>query len=399
MLRSHKLALISSFATLLLTAPGCGTTSLDDIFAEAGSAGAGAGGKGGEGGATGGGGSGGEGAGTTGTGTTSGTTDTGTTSGTTSTPSGVEDCTDGVDNDGDGATDCADSDCNAGFECLPGIPATWDGVYDIVSVGFNDGLPPCDDGSNGEVFYAEPAGPAECTACSCGDLMGAQCSPPAFSCWPGSTGCGGTEVNLTATMADGQCHKPGNLSQGFTPTLSCKLTEASQPSSPGTCAPSAVDFPNKDTWNKQVESCDLAIGGGCNGTQVCAPKSADGGPRCIRKAGDNACPAGAYSVKTVVYTDADDTRSCTSCTCGAGNATCSGESVTVYDSDQCGNQGNENPAVIDSATCDNVSSLLDFGSWSMKATLAQAKGSCPPGGGEPDGAVTPKGTVTYCCLP
>ena len=78
--------------------------------------------------------------------------------------------------------------------------------------------------------------------------------------------------------------------------------------------------------------------------------------------------------------------------------TCSGAGYSVYDLDSC-NNGGDPPAIINSQTCVDVTALLDLGSWSMKATGAQTRGSCPAGGGSPQGQVNPQGPVTFCCEP
>lgn len=412
MLRIDRLTLVSLTALLALSGAACGlSSSLDDIFADSGGTGAsgtGADGGGGSGGSAGG--SGGAGAAggsggavTTGsggdvtTGTGGSTTSTG---GSTMTGTGVEDCLDGADNDGDGDTDCADSECSPDFECVPPVPAGWQGHFHVSRTDHPTPPPACDGGSNPAVFFAGPAGPAECSACSCGALQGATCSAPQLSCWAGSTSCSGSATDWTPALADGQCHKPGNL-LGFSQTLSCSITAPSQVIDKGSCAPSGVDFPNKETWQNQVGACDLPEGGGCGGAQACVPKAA-GAPAealCISKAGDVDCPAGPYSQKAVTFTGGTDERSCSACTCGDGDSACNGGSYTVYDPDQCGNNGNENPATISSASCQNVSSLLDFGTWSMKGTLPQPQGACPPDGGSPQGQVQVDGPVTFCCQP
>lgn len=62
-------------------------------------------------------------------------------------PGASEDCTDGVDNDGDGFLDCADFDCNGQTGCQPEI---CDDNIDNDGDGFTDcndldcsGVPPC----------------------------------------------------------------------------------------------------------------------------------------------------------------------------------------------------------------------------------------------------------------
>jgi len=47
--------------------------------------------------------------------------------------------------------------------------------------------------------------------------------------------------------------------------------------------------------------------------------------------------------------------------------------------------------------CSNVSALLDFNSWSVKADPPMLTGGCAPKGGDPTGQVQPQGATTFCC--
>lgn len=306
------------------------------------------------------------------------------------------DCMDEVDNDFDGDVDCADIDCESGYECALGPPEGWKGPYKVSVVDYFEELPVCDDGAAPDVFFAEPAGPVECASCSCGPLEGASCEPPPFSCWPGSPTCTGTETDLTSVLADGQCHKPPNLGQ--VPSTSCRLIGDSSSAS-GMCAPFGGTPVKGDPWAKRVGVCQLSAGGGCSEAQTCVTKDAGAGKHCIRAFGDVACPSALSVQKTLVYADGDDTRSCTPCTCDVTSANCSGGSYTVHDTNNCSIGLGDPRLVIDSGSCLDVSMHLDGGSWSMTANLPQPQGACTPGGGQPEGQVTPRGPVTFCCPP
>lgn len=411
MFRLHHLSLGALASVLAISATACGLpSSLDDIFGEpsggAAQGGGGASSTGAAGGATGGASTGGASTGgastggaSTGGAATGGGGATGGAGGTTSsTATLAEDCLDGVDNDGDGDIDCADAECVPGFECVPVAPSGWMGPFLVTRTDYPAAPPACDGGDAPAVFYAGPAGPAECSACSCGDLAGASCSVPGLTCWAGSSSCNGTATDWTPTLADGQCKKPNNL-LGFNANLSCSVTSPSQVLEKGSCPPSSVDFPNKDTWANEVGACKLDVGAGCGNGQACVPKApaGDGNANCIQKTGDTVCPAGAYSQKGLVYTGGTDSRSCTDCACGDSATACNGGGYTFYDADQCGN-GGDPPAPI-GQNCQNVSPLLDFGSWSVKANLPAPSGACQPSGGEPQGQVNTDGPVTFCCHP
>src|SRR5262249_19072457 len=114
-------------------------------------------------------------AGTAGQGGTSTTTSVG--GGGTSTGQ-TEDCPDGVDNDGDGDADCADSDCKPDYQCVPSVPNGWEGYYQVSRTDYPTPPGACDGGAMPQVYFAGPAGPPQCDACTCGDLQGGSCSAP-----------------------------------------------------------------------------------------------------------------------------------------------------------------------------------------------------------------------------
>lgn len=55
---------------------------------------------------------------------------------------GVEDCANGDDDDGDGLTDCADPDCGAvGYACVAAPPSGWSGPVAIYEGPFAEAIP------------------------------------------------------------------------------------------------------------------------------------------------------------------------------------------------------------------------------------------------------------------
>jgi hypothetical protein len=309
--------------------------------------------------------------------------------------SGAEDCLDGADGDGDGLVDCADPDCQQGFECAAPVPEGWEGVYAVSR--FQDGqpVPSCAGGGEAETLFTGPAGPAECTACSCGPVEQATCGPPQILCWQGSTTCQGlTPVDWTQQLASGACGKPPLL--GGSLGLSCRLAGPPAVLEPGACAPSAVDFPNKATWDGQVAACAATAGGGCDGGGACVPKPAgDAQSVCIRQEGSQTCPAG-WTTALQAFTGGSDMRGCNACSCGDPGTSCAGGSYSFYDFDNC-MMGGDPPGMIASNTCTDVSTLMDGGTWSIQASLPAANGACAAQGGEPTGGVQTDGPMTFCC--
>jgi len=305
-----------------------------------------------------------------------------------------------VDNDGDGLVDCADPGCQAGFTCVDADPPGWKGHFYVTETALPAGAaPPCPTDLTPDTDFESPAGPAQCSACSCSAAQGASCAPPQISCSSNSFNCGGSPQDWTPALQDGACHKPTNL-LGNAIFLSCQLKSGTTLTSPGQCTPSTVDFPNKSPWQKRVDACGTdKAGGGCGGGKVCVPRGA-GTPNeslCVRHDGTMPCPSG-FTKTIQAYASASDDRACTDCTCGGANTTCSDGSYTFFDLDNCatGGAGTSNPVTI-GGNCTDVSALLDTGSWSARATLPKASGTCPAGGGVPTGSVQPSQPLTYCC--
>src|SRR5262249_33512993 len=100
-------------------------------------------------------------------------------SGMSSSSSGMtEDCLNGVDDDGNGLTDCADPACAAGYTCTPNPPQGWLGpvaLYNGPPANKPKGPPGHPDtahqGNTGIIND-----PAMCSACTCGN--------PTVTCTP-----------------------------------------------------------------------------------------------------------------------------------------------------------------------------------------------------------------------
>lgn len=302
-----------------------------------------------------------------------------------------EDCLDGLDNDLDGDIDCADADCTTGFVCTDEAPQGWTSVAIEQGMGAAPPAAPCVDGSLAEALFTGPAGPAECSACTCGALTGNTCNGPTLACFVGSNNCGSGQQDWTGNFANGNCAKPDI---GLTGSLSCRLTAGPMVGQSGACPPSVSDFANKDMWAGWLQSCGIKTGtGGCGTGKVCTPKPLDTQSLCVRQDGQHMCPNGWNTVDA--YVGGADDRSCAACSC-TSNATCTGGTYQVFDFNGCA-AGGDNPITVDNNTCRNVSAQLDSFSWSVQKNPPVAGGSCTAQGGEAMGSVQTKGPVTFCC--
>lgn len=311
-------------------------------------------------------------------------------------PPPPEDCTDGVDNDGDMQPDCADEDCKPDYECVDPVPTGFTQHVrmraDASGAGGAGGAgsgATCPDGSTPLTYLTGPAEAAECSACSC-SWKDAACSSPQVSCFVMAALCSGG-ADYTKKGSDLTC----DADPSFVGSLfSCRLTGDPDLLKAGTCSASTTQVVGP-AWGGTVDICPVPEGSkGCDAGQVCVPKSIDDfSSLCIENVGILDCPAGWTSESSVLgYEKGTDSRSCSSCMCDTGAVTCEGGYFIVYDGDNCSGSKIE----IKTTDCVDVTSFLDSGSGALRPVPATpTKGTCT--GGTPAGKVTPGGAHTICC--
>jgi hypothetical protein len=309
-----------------------------------------------------------------------------TTTASTSSGAGSEDCSNGVDDDGDGDIDCADSDCGAaGYTCAAAVPAGWVGPIVRSSAGVVPA--PCGGGFPDAIVKGGAsldAKPATCTACACAQSADEVCSLPKVTLWD-DVNCTGTSETHTP-MAVGSCASLDSVD-----TVSVKIVGATAVS--GTCAASGGAPSGAGAgWQQAATACGNAVTGkGCSDGGACRPSSPPGygAEACITHAGDVACPP-AYPAKALVYTTIDDTRTCTPCACGGAQGGCSPQ-TSLYTGFSC------NTAAITVANDGQCHTLAHLIADSMKAAPPVVGGTCPPSGGVPMGSTTAATPETICC--
>jgi len=237
----------------------------------------------------------------------------------------------------------------------------------------------CADGGFATPRYFLPATTASC-ACSCGPWSGASCDEPSVSCFA-SASCSGAVLGLA--FEPGNCLPIPNQYD----TLSCRLVGDAQVAAPGACTPSAADL-TPGTFDSQIDACPAAVALGCQDEHACVPNGA-----CVAFEGDVPCPPH-LPERALTHAGADDQRTCSACACDA-SASCSGGSLVLHDNDDCTDDAA--PAVVDSATCVDVSPLMDDNSGAGALVPAVLTGSCTSSGGVGSGSVSPTGPSTLCC--
>jgi hypothetical protein len=392
--------------------------------ASGGVAGTGAGGTG-----AGGTGAGGTGAGGTGAGGTGGAT--GGTGGTTGGTGGSgnfggalgENCTNGVDDDGDTQVDCLDAECQAGFTCVPSIPAGWTGPTALYAGAAT--APDCLN-SGGYTTVKQTAhggltpGSASCPTCSCDGTTGVSCEASIVlmtdatcgggTCWGGKAGlleCGTAPFNNITV--------PNGLACSLLPTLISSTGAGAKgvwagplTSLGGACTSGQTGTKNipTPTWSQSVRACGdgPSTGKGC-GAGACMPRPAtpfESG-LCIYRTGDEVCPS-PFAKKTLAHQNFSEGRDCSACACDPPSAACTG-TLTLYTNDTCA----ANPTIVTPNTCTGIPvdpdplTVFPPGTGGMppadtRAGKLVASGTCPPKGGQVTGAATATGPITFCCL-
>ena len=334
------------------------------------------------------GGAGGTGAVTSGGGTTSG--GGGATSG--------ENCANSVDDDGDGAIDCADTDCqSAGFVCAPALPGNFKGPFvfgQAPGLGACPGTHPAQVIEGGDALSAPPA---SCVGVSC------KCGPPpAVSCSPvvvdyfGDVACSGapkwSKSGATNTCTSGNFV---HCSSGCAyPTAA--IVDLGTPLASSTCASSFTGTPTLPPvgWNTPGRLCSPAAAsqGGC-GSGTCLQKAAAPFQRlCISAAGNLSCPS-PYTAKSTLKAVSSDTRSC-SCDC-TPDFTCTG-TVKDYYGSVCTAAGT---TLSNSCTPVEVSNAVSSETRYLLVTNHGGIGNCIPSSPSAAGTVTATSAFTVCCLP
>ena len=311
-----------------------------------------------------------------------------------------EDCLDGIDNDGDGDPDCADSDCNSGFQCVPTVPSNWEGYYDINVQGTGGGTPPtqlCSSGGSPTRRWASPNHDPQCSACGCGNLTGATCAQPTLTCWSNHDCTGAMYDDTQYVPDDGSCS--GRSFNGLDMGDSCMIT--AQPlETQGACSTSggAVTAP---MWGDAVDVCNTPTGGtgGCSAGFVCAARPAvNYDAVCIRRSGNFSCPA-AWGTKTLSYSSGADNRSCSTCSCTPPSNPCEepdaidGE-YTLHDTNNC---SGTNVSIVPNVCQQAFPADASTYSFTLDR-LPTPGGSCTANGGQASGAIATSGAYTYCCM-
>lgn len=287
---------------------------------------------------------------------------------------GVEDCLNGLDDDCDGDSDCADSECNVAAMCVADTSAPL-----VLRLPPNQACPPGYTGTRKELHRALVGG--GCGGCSCGAAGATTCT-----------------AKLVAYTNSGDCIN-GSWTQSYDLTrFSCLQTPIwggsfsglgvdSIVATPGTCPASGTAQPAAARWGEDATLCTLSKrGNGCAANQVCVARPGTN-KLCVESASAGSCSTGQTS--ELWYTSFEDTRACNACTCAASGASCAG--VTVH-------FGND-------YSCSGTKTVLGPGGKSCNGAYSPTAGmvgsavnaSCTPNASL-SGSLQARGNTNLCCF-
>ena len=303
---------------------------------------------------------------------------------------GLEQCDNGLDDDGDTKVDCADKKCQAlGYSCQPNSPSGW-----IEPVLWHEAGSPgdsCPAGWDNELFSG-----GEQAAKTTGSCPSCSCSTPS------STLCGQKvkffkQANCSGTSKDDVIISTGEACKAvvdpFKP-LSVRATSGYIEAQSNCKAQTGTDKLDLAKWKVDVKLCSPPPGGGgCKTGESCQPPPK--ASSCRAHVGDVACPA-SHANKKLLYQKLQDKRLCSACACLPSGAACSYVDL-IYFGDS--TTGCPNKKLLTS-NCLNIAVDPKTGHYRTNTWFASGpKKPCKPSGGVLSGSIDLAEPVTVCCAP
>jgi hypothetical protein len=308
------------------------------------------------------------------------------------------DCLDGIDNNGDGLSDCADPTCTD-VECVPALPVGAD--FGILQTGA------CASASYATTTVVhQNLNLSNCGGCLCTTSTLCQAN---FDFIPGGTSCPRTPSESTVALTTGclgvSGGDPANIYAYMSPvSTTCNVSGSSNPSPPSPMWMSTQTF---CSVSRSSSTCTSA-------SQVCIAKPPAATPLCVRSLGTgDACLAG-FTTTGDWFGNQMDPRTCGPCACTKMyDGTCQREVFTFY-TDQpaiCGGTGSpfqtgQVCVVSDQPTCyakgTTSPGCVLSNTWGGSGSIAWVTGYLDGVGGTcnpPTSAVlgSPTGGATICC--
>jgi hypothetical protein len=288
---------------------------------------------------------------------------------------GVEDCFNGRDDDCDGDTDCADSECAQPAECRPAPKSAKLGFFAAPGGTCPAGYTKID-------LHQGLEASTTCKGCSCVAPTDLLCDSGIYG--HGAYACPSYQFagQLYNVFNDRCSALPGDTNLHY-----YSIRGTSQ------CTPSGTPTVNPPTWTANEVFCAIdRIGGGCATGMACVPV---GAPRLCKMDG-GACGGDYATDRGTWYERFKDERTCSECSCGLGTADCSASYIAIYSDGGCG--ANATPLAMVSVQGDACSLSFAPRSARIIGNPVSGSGSCQPNNFL-SGEATPENAHSICCSP
>jgi len=296
--------------------------------------------------------------------------------------------------------------------CVASVPDGWTGPYLRSATPDVAGGGGCGGGYSTHVDAGVESvnGAAASCTCDCGSATGGSCDDDVdISFYDQSIVSGCTDDNFLYT--DPASHEVDLINatgQQFGYRIAVSLPDVV---SAPTCAPNSSESVSPLQTDGDLELCEGEPMGACESDGVCMPEAEAGfvAGHCILRDGENECPADSgYSERQVIYRGTVDTRSCSTCSCGAAeDVTCGGSIDTVVQYFFGGATINDAEPTVAAGTACSVPLAPDndpsggaqyFMEFNLDSEMPDSSG-CSPAGGEPQGTAAGQDAFTVCCAP
>jgi hypothetical protein len=299
----------------------------------------------------------------------------------------------GDDTDTDPASDTtADSGpdpdgCGAGTMCLQ-IPEGWNGPVAAIDALGSAPSPACEGAFGVASFTAFEGLSAADPDCAC------DCMPPAGVTCPATSSLNRYDNNVLNCMTQ----QPDNVHEiiegcndiPYYDDDSFRLIVPDLDLAATPCMPQASSTVPPVEWATQVAGCELTDApAACDGGS-CVPEIDDASQRlCVWSEGDVECSGDVFTEKQVLHREVDDTRSCSACSCEAAEGSC-GATFTLRAGESC-------TVASPGGGPEDMCVPIDTPARSVELAYDAPEISCPPIGGDPEGAAAPADAITVCC--
>lgn len=178
------------------------------------------------------------------------------------------------------------------------------------------------------------------------------------------------------------------------PPAALSASDALAGSWSGSCSPVAAPPVLADpSWQDALIVCEgTVLREGCVKGETCVPTPRGTQRICIAREGEQACPSGPYTDRSVLGRAFNDTRDCEACSCGDGS--CVG-AVELFTTAACA-------GVVSASIDTGEPTCTDIGksdALSMRFAALREQTACQPSLPAATGEVMPSEQLTLCCLP